>query len=336
MGKILTNITTLIVIGIIFISCSDNNSGSSVDSSSENLEIVKIEVAATIFPIYDITRQIAGENIEVYLLIAPGESPHTFNPTPSTKKEIEHSEIIFAIGHGIDNFVTDISSNEEKIITVDTDLTLIKYDDEHHDHKDHDHDKHDDKKHGDEKHADEKRDDHDGHGHGEYNPHYWLDPMNAKVVAVTIADALAQLDPANAESYNSRSSAFIEEIDTLHTELIELSELAHGKSFITFHDSMTYLTKRYNLSYVGSFEPTGAEEPTPQYLQELTKIVESDNVRAIFSEPQLSSEALDPFIKDNNLAIAILDPIGGIGERDSYQKLIYYNVKTIVNVLNDK
>ena len=135
MKKILSSIATLIIMGTVLISCSDDNSDSSTSSSSstENTEVAKIEVSATIFPIYDIARQIAGDQIEVHLLIAPGESPHTFNPTPSTKEEIEHSELIFAIGNELDTFVTDISSNQEKIIIVDKNLTLIKYEDEHDD-----------------------------------------------------------------------------------------------------------------------------------------------------------------------------------------------------------
>ena len=327
MKKILSSIATLIIMGTVLISCSDDNSDSSTSSSStENTEVAKIEVSATIFPIYDIARQIAGDEIEVHLLIAPGESPHTFNPTPSTKEEIEHSEIIFAIGNELDTFVTDISSNQEKIIIVDKNLTLIKYEDEHDDHD----------KHGDEKHDDEKHDDHDHHAHGEYDPHDWLDPMNAKVMAVTIADALAQLDPANAESYNSRSSAFAAEIDALHTELVKLAELAHDKSFITFHDSMAYLVTRYDLSLAGTFEPTGAEEPSPQYLHELSEVVEHDNVLAIFSEPQLSSASLEPFMKDNNLSLATLDPLGGVDGRDSYQALIRYNIETIAETLKEK
>ena len=330
MKKILSSIATLIIIGTVLISCTDDNSDSSTSSSStENTEIAKIEVAATIFPIYDIARQIAGDEIEVHLLISPGESPHTFNPTPSTKEEIENSEIIFAIGNELDTFVTDISSNQEKIITVDKDLTLIKYDE-------HDDDKHGDEKHDDDKHGDEKHDDHKDHDHGEYDPHYWLDPMNAKVMAVTIADALAQLDPANAENYNSRSSAFVAEIDALHTELVELAELAHDKSFVTFHDSMAYLVTRYDLALAGTFEPTGAEEPSPQYMHELSEVVEHDNVRAIFSEPQLSSSSLEPFIKDNNLSLATLDPLGGVDGRDSYQALIRYNIETIAEALKDK
>ena len=155
-------------------------------------------------------------------------------------------------------------------------------------------------------------------------------------MAVTIADALAQLDPANAESYNSRSSAFATEIDALHTELVELAELAHDKSFITFHDSMAYLVARYDLSLAGTFEPTGAEEPSPQYLHELSEVVEHDNVLAIFSEPQLSSSSLEPFMKDNNLSLATLDPLGGIDGRGSYQALIRYNIETITETLKDK
>jgi len=302
MKLILTSVTSLIIFGAIFVSCSNS-------SSNENSELDKIHISATIFPIYDIARQITSENIEVHLLISPGESLHTFSPTPSKKKQIENSKIVFSIGNGIDSWVTEISTNKEKIITVDKNIILKKFNS-----------------------FSEKHD----QINGEYNPHYWLDPMNAKLIAKTISDTFMKLDPTNSEVYNSRSNAFIKELETLHIDLVEISESVHDKSFVTVHDSMPYLANRYNLMYVGSFEPTGAEEPTPQYLQKFTKIIKSKNVRAIFSEPQLSSEVLEPFIKDNNLTLAILDPIGGIGERDSYQKLIYYNVKTIVDVLKDK
>ena len=348
----------------------------SSDSASDT-EI--ITVSATIFPAYDIARQIAGDKANVSLLLAQGESPHTFNMTPSVQKQISDSVLVFGIGEGLDEWIVD----SDNFIILSSGIKLRGWDDEddHDDHDDHDDDKHkedddhddhdddddhdhddekhdddddhDDHDHDDEKHDDdddhddhddekhddddddhEGHDDHHGHDHSGADPHYWLSPLNGIQMAENIATELARVDPENAAYYEANLVKFTEEVTALQAELVELAEAVHDDAFITLHDAWYYFADTFDLNLVGSFEPAAAEEPSPRYLKKLADTVEEHDVHAIFSEPQLSTSSLEGFANDYGLEIAVLDPLGGVGSRDSYQALLRYNIQTLVDTLD--
>ena len=364
-------ITVFLFLGILLSGCtSDSDSDkSSVTQNSESASSAKITVSATIFPVYDIARQIAGNKAAVSLLLAPGDSPHTFNMTPSIQKQISDSVLIFGIGEGLDEWIVD----SDNFIILSSGIKLRDWDDEGDDHDNHDdkthddddkgHDDHDDEKHDDddkghddhddEKHDDDDKghDDHDDHddekhddddkGHDDHHehdlsgadPHYWLAPLNGIQMAKNIADELKRVDPGNTSDYEANLANFTEEMESLQAELVDLAETVHDKAFITLHDSFAYFAESFGLNLAGSFEPIGAEEPSPRYLKKLTDTVKEQNVKAIFSEPQLSTNSLTAFINDNNLQTNILDPLGGVEGRETYQALLKYNIRTLTSTL---
>jgi len=294
-------ITVFLSLGILLSGCtSDSNSEeSSVTQDSSAAAHTQITVSATIFPIYDILRQIAGEMVTTELILQPGESPHTFNMTPSVKKIIDKSDLIFVVGHGLDNWIV----NSYDVVTVDTDITLRTSDDDEH------------------------------HDHNGSDPHYWLAPENASIIATNIAAALAELDPNNKAAYEVRAAKFHAEMTSLKIKLLNEVTSIKAFSFIMLHNSFAYFAEAFGLNIAGSFEPIGAEEPSPRYLKKLTDTVEEQNVKAIFSEPQLSANSLTAFINDNNLQTNILDPIGGVEGRETYQALLKYNIRTLTSTL---
>ena len=346
-------ITVFLFLGILLSGCtSDSDSDkSSVTQNSESASSAKITVSATIFPVYDIARQIAGNKAAVSLLLAPGDSPHTFNMTPSIQKQISDSVLIFGIGEGLDEWIVD----SDNFIILSSGIKLRDWDDEGDDHDNHDdkthddddkgHDDHDDEKHDDDDkghddHDDEKHDD-DDKGHDDHHehdlsgadPHYWLAPLNGIQMAKNIADELKRVDPENTSDYEANLANFTEEMESLQAELVDLAETVHDKAFITLHDSFAYFAESFGLNLAGSFEPIGAEEPSPRYLKKLTDTVKEQNVKAIFSEPQLSTNSLTAFINDNNLQTNILDPLGGVEGRETYQALLKYNIRTLTSTL---
>jgi zinc transport system substrate-binding protein len=153
-------------------------------------------------------------------------------------------------------------------------------------------------------------------------------------MAKNIATELSRVDPENASYYEANLVKFTEEMNALQAELAELVEAVHDDAFITLHDAWSYFADTFDLNLVGSFEPTGAEEPSPRYLKKLADTVEEHDVHAIFSEPQLSTSSLEGFANDYGLEIAVLDPLGGIGSQDSYQALLRYNIQTLVDTLD--
>jgi zinc transport system substrate-binding protein len=227
---------------------------------------------------------------------------------------------------------------------VNTNVNLLKYEDEHDDHDDdHDDDKHkDDDDHDDDKHKDDDDhdddkhkddDDHDEHAHGEYDPHYWLSPNAAIKIARNIADDMKTLDPNNASDYEENYGVFEKSVTDLYaklkTDITSVSDVA----FITMHDAWAYFNEAFETNLVGSFEPSGAESPSPKYLAELQEKVDEKNAVAIFSEPQLSLSSIQQFIKDNDLRTGVLDPLGGVDGRMTYQELLEYNASELVKTL---
>ena len=367
-----SKLTTLAIIAslvaLALVGCSDSESSSSSESQSSSSQssssqsssaatetTTKLVLSGTIFPVYDIVRQIAGDKADVSLLLDPGESPHTFNMTPSVQRAISESAIVFGIGEGLDEWIVD--SDNYFVLTSGIELRGWPDEDGHDDHDahdDHDDDKHkdDDDDHDDHDHDDDKKhdddddhDDHDddddheghdhhGHDHSGADPHYWLSPLNGIQMANNVAAELKRLDPENAAYYDANLAAFTEELEALHAELVELAEEVHNDAFITLHDAWYYFAATFDLNLVGSFEPAAAEEPSPRYLKKLADTVEEHDVHAIFSEPQLSTSSLEGFASDYGLEIAVLDPLGGIDTRDSYQGLLRYNIETLVETLH--
>ena len=92
------------------------------------------KVAVTIFPLFDIVKNIAGDQVAVELILPPGASPHTHDPLPSETLALTGSRVLFAIGHGLDNWSETIakSANIEKVIVVDRNISLIDSTHDHH------------------------------------------------------------------------------------------------------------------------------------------------------------------------------------------------------------
>ena len=286
---------------LIFSGCSNT----SEDTSDANNSI---SVATTLFPLYTIAKQITGDKINVELMILPGESPHSFTPTPRTKEAVDSAQRIFAIGHNLDDWLLDLVDDPSLIVRTDKGITLRKY-------------RHDD---GDE---------HDEHEHGEYDPHYWLDPRNAKIIADTITSELVAIDPANQSYYTEQLKSFKEEMDTLYTEQLNLMKPVKEIPFLTMHDAWGYYAAAFELTLVGSFNPTGAEDPTPKYLKYLQDLIDTTGSKAIFNEPQLPVSGLLPFLADNNLSLGILDPLAGMHGIEVYSHIIENNSKELIATL---
>jgi len=92
-------------------------------TSNENAD-QKPTVAATLFPLYDIVKNVAGDQINVVLILPPGASPHTFEPTPTILREMKNAQTVFMIGHGIDDWAKDLVDDSNKILIVDNGITL--------------------------------------------------------------------------------------------------------------------------------------------------------------------------------------------------------------------
>lgn len=295
-------------------------------SSSQELEN---KVGATIFPIYDIAKQIAGDEFEVVLLLPSGASPHTFDPQPSLLKNLQGSKAIFAIGHGLDDWTNTLAQSlDVPVVPVDKNVELRSTPDEHEEHEEVDNHEH-------EEHEEVDSHEHEeSHEHGPLDPHYWLSIHNAEQITLNISEKLSALDKQNSDLYSERAQNYINELKALDTELQNRVATVSGTNIISLHDAWYYFADEFGLNLVGTFEPSAGKEPTPKYLADLQEEVQEHAVSVLFMEPQLSSNSIKAFASDYGLSIAIIDPLGGVEGRQSYIELMRYNVEQVVTALN--
>lgn len=277
----------------------------------------KPQVAATLFPIYDIAREIAGSDADVQLLLPPGASPHTFDLTPQHIRDLQRTDLVLKVGL-LDDWIDPVAQSlpDARIVLVHDNIALHK--------SEHDHE-----------HEEEEHEEGEEHEHAteRFDPHYWLSAENAHIIAENIANELVALDPEHADQYRARLVAYQGELTALHAELTNTLAPVAKRNIITFHEGWRYFAESYDLSIVGVFEPSPGRQPTPAYLANLQEAAETHGVEVVFSEPQLPNDTLRPFVSDLGLTLSVLDPLGGVAGRDSYIEMMRYNAETIARAL---
>ncbi len=182
-----------------------------------------------------------------------------------------------------------------------------KKEDDHddHGHDDHGHDDHG-KKDGHDDHDD--HDGHEGHHHGEFDPHIWLDPVNAKVILKEMAEHLIENDSKNEATYKSNLKKALNDIDKLTADV--KAELNKSVASIVFHDAYQYFEERFNVNILGAFTVNTDVMPGAEQLKEIREVIEHDKVACVFSEPQFNPDIIKAVAKDMNIKTGVVDPLG--------------------------
>jgi len=261
----------------------------------------RLTVVATIFPLADFIKNVAGDKVEVVTLLRPGDSPHTYEPSSRDMKAVTRASLLVVNGAGLDFWVEDLkAAASDNMVELDTSAMLEKEGqllsgDEH---------------------------------EGGVNPHYWLDPVLAQKQVEAIAAALVAVDPGNEAFYQENAAKYITELESLDAEIRETTDGFSSQEFITFHPAWTYFARRYGLVEAAVIEEAPGKEPSAKYIEHVIDVAKSLKVKAIFAEPQFSTKAADSIAADSGAKVLLLDPIGGPGlvGRDSYIALMRYNV----------
>ena len=175
-------------------------------------------------------------------------------------------------------------------------------------HKEDGHDDHDG--HDEDGHKEDGHDDHghEGHAHGEYDPHIWLDPINAKVILKEMTEHLVENDSKNASVYKKNLENALRDLDKLTMNV--MTELNQSTASIVFHDAYQYFEERFNVNILGAFTVNTDVMPGAEQLAEIREIIEHDNVTCVFSEPQFNPDIIKVVAKDMNIKTGVVDPLG--------------------------
>ncbi len=300
----------------------------------------EIKVVTTIKPLHSLISNVMDGVGEPSLIIEGSTSPHSFVLKPSHAKMIEQADIIFWIGEDIETFMEkpleSIAKNAKKISFMElTSIEKLKFREEnifdHDDHDDHghgedkDHDDHghgekkdhNDHGHGEDKDHDDHGHDHEGHHHGEFDGHIWLDPANAKEILHEIANELADLDPDNASKYESNADQAIKSIDKMIKDID--TNINKDAKFIVFHDAYQYFETRFGVMTAGALTLNTDVLPGAKQISEIQEVITERDIKCIFSEPQFNPKIIETIAQDTGIKTGVLDPLGSIFDANKMQ-----------------
>jgi len=256
----------------------------------------KPKVAVTIFPVYDIIKNIAGNKVDVTLVLPVGTSVHTYEPKPTDIAKLENVKLVFKVGVGIDDWVEKMASPKISRVDLSTSVNLLKSTDLE---------------------------------DGVYDPHYWLSVDNALLIANKVKNELVRLDAENADYYENNLSSYSNQLNNLQKYIGSKLKEQKGEGIVTFHDAFTYFAVDNGINILTTIEPFPGKEPTPIYLKQVLQVIEKNNVKVLFKEPQLSSTLLTSFVNDLGVKILVLDPLGGNTNTNTYINMMKYNTNEI-------
>lgn len=279
-------------------------------SKSTDTKPGKILVATSILPLADFVKQVGGERVEVFHLVPPGASPHTYELSPSQLRNVAKAQLLVLNGVGMefwaDKLIQSMDSEKLKVVDTSTGIKILDA---------------------------EEQENHEDHDHHSGNPHIWLDPMNVIAQVNHIKNALAEVDPGNTDEYEQNAIAFIEQLKNLDREIFSEIKTWQFRRFICFHPAWIYFANRYGLEQAAVVQKTPGREPSPQELVDLIKIIREINAKAVFAEPQSSPKMAEAIAEETNAKVIFLDPLGSEKELNSYVKLMRYNVQQMAEAL---
>lgn len=269
---------------------------SSVLAGNPTVAVAELRIVASIAPIHGLTAAITEGAATPRLLLPAGASPHSFSLRPSDARAINRADLVVWVGPALENFLErplGILAGKDRLLTLTSlkTLTLLRArgtdgDDQDHNHG-HDH----------------------AHPHG-IDPHLWLAPGNARVIATAIADRLIRLDPSNASAYRENLTRTLAGIDRTERDIAVLLAPVQKTRFMTFHDAFQYFERAFGLNSAGWIAVDAARRPSAKRLSALRRTLRDSKARCLFSEPQFPSALMGTVAEGTDVRIATLDPLG--------------------------
>ncbi len=281
-------------------------------AGASSAAVVPVTVPASVLAFCSIAPQeffvkrVGGDLVSVGVLVGPGQSPHTFEPTPKQIAGLAESDVYFAIGLPFeDRLLGRVEQLGTGIRVVDTSEGIPRRQVEGaHRHDEHEHH---DARHESAHAADSANSAHDGDHGGLPDPHTWLNPRLAQTQARNICGALKELVPEHGEELEVNLSELLHDLDALDAELAEALGPLAGESIYVFHPAFGYFTDAYDLRQIPI--ELGGMEPSARELAGLIERATAEGVRVIFVQPQFSTRSARAIAEEIGGAVVPIDPL---------------------------
>jgi zinc transport system substrate-binding protein len=254
-------------------------------------------VVASVYPLYEFARAVAGDRAEVVALVPPGVEPHDWDPAPQDVVQVQKAKLFVYNGAGLEPWVAKLSrelaARGTVMVRATEKLALLGAD-----------------------------------------PHVWLDPQRAQAQVESIRGGLSRVDPAGASAYAAQAQAYRARLATLDTAFSDGLRRCARRDVVTTHAAFAYLTQRYGLTQIPIQGLTPEAEPSPADLARLVKLAREKKVRYVFFETLVSPKLAETLAREVGAKTLVLNPIEGLTREEqaagkSYLSLMEDNLRNL-------
>lgn len=249
-----------------------------------------IRAYVSILPQKYFVERVGGDLVQVQVMVKPGASPATYEPTMKQIADLGNTNVFFRIGVPFEEaWIGKIKEANKNMRLIDTrDGITLREIDAFNDHG-HQHD------------AEEV------HDHKGKDPHIWLSPELVKQQAKTIAEALGEIRPGQKEFFNQNLNDFILDLDRLNDEIQKAFEGLENKMFVVFHPSWGYFADDFGLQQI-PIESEG-KEPGFNQMSKLINFAKDHNIKVIFVQKQFNKKQAGAVAGQINGVVVEIDPL---------------------------
>ncbi|MBS3678958.1 zinc ABC transporter substrate-binding protein [Ornithinibacillus massiliensis] len=267
---------------LLLAACNTNDENASSAAGVQNTDDT-LTIFTSIYPLEDFAKKIGGEHVQVNTLIPPGADSHTFEPTSKDILDIAKADAFIFNGLGMESYAEKVKETlkKEDVVFVEAaeGIEAIPHDHEHHgEEASHDHD-------GDD-HQDSEHD--DGHHHGDQDPHVWIDPYQAIVLAENIKNTLVDLKPDAREEFEENFETLKQDLEALDEEFHQLVDSKENPEMIVSHAAYGYWEKSYGIKSIPIAGLSSSQEPSQSELTKLIQVAKEKDLKYVIFEQNIT------------------------------------------------
>ena len=277
-----------------------------------------IHVVTTTQDTRSIAQLIGGDKVEVFAIASGYQNPHFVDPKPSYITKLTEANLYVTLGLDLESGWAPsllMSSRNAKIqkgspgfVDASIGVTLMQVP------------------------SSINRGEGDIHIYG--NPHYWLDPLNGKVIARNICNGLARISPENKAFFEANLKTFNDQIDAKMKSWNAMVAAWKGSKVIAYHNEWCYFENRFGLQITDFLEPKPGIPPTPSQLMKIINEVKQNNIKVIITSPYFTSSSSDVVSKQTGAKTLVLaTSVGAFESIKTYYDLFDYNLNLLAGSL---
>ncbi len=257
-------------------------------------------VVASIFPLYELAKDVGSPQADIRLLLPPGADPHSWEPSPKDLLFITRADVLLVVGHGLEPWFEDLEKalrQKKQHLLIASKGAPLRF---------------------------------LGQGQHSIDPHIWLDFKWDAVLAQRLGELLAQVDPGHADFYRHQACQTAKRFEALDQAYRQgLASCRCRKLVLAGHAAFGYLARAYNLQMIALAGLSPEAEPTPQALAKIIKLIRKEGITAIFYEHPTTKRFAQIIAQETGVSMFYLNSGASLSQEEYEKGLGFFDLMEI-------